>query len=390
MQIQRFDLSRDELEHYRPHVREPEDFDAFWAHTLAEHPFEASAVTRQRVETPLRTLDVWDVSFPGFAADPIHAWLILPAHARTPLPTVVQYIGYGGGRGLPNDHLEWASAGFAHLVMDTRGQGSGWEAGVTPDLHGSAPAYSGMMTRGIGDPRSYYYRRVYVDAHHAVEAAATFPEVDASRIAVHGVSQGGGLCIAAAALNGRVAAALPDVPFLCHFERAVGMTGEEPYSEIVRYLAVQRGHEKQVFRTLSYVDGVNMAKRASVPALFSTALMDTTCPPSTVFAARNWWGSLAQSGEGEGTRREGMALPGEAVGARDEAVSEQVGADERVPGEMGRERDGASPCSAVDEGERRGGTQRLPEIVVYPFNGHEGGQSDQWVRQAEWLRTQLA
>jgi len=42
-----------------------------------------------------------------------------------------------------------------------------------------------------------------------------------------------------------------------------------------------------VFETLSYFDGVNFAPRATAPALFSTALMDIICPPSTVYAAYN-------------------------------------------------------------------------------------------------------
>ena len=32
-----------------------------------------------------------------------------------------------------------------------------------------------------------------------------------------------------------------------------------------------------------------LARRATAPALFSVALMDATCPPSTVFAAYNAW-----------------------------------------------------------------------------------------------------
>ena len=43
----------------------------------------------------------------------------------------------------------------------------------------------------------------------------------------------------------------------------------------------------QVFTTLSYFDAVNFAKRAKAPALFSVALRDLTCPPSTVYAAFN-------------------------------------------------------------------------------------------------------
>ena len=44
---------------------------------------------------------------------------------------------------------------------------------------------------------------------------------------------------------------------------------------------------EQVFKTLSYFDGVNFAARAHAPALFSVALMDAVCPPATVFAAYN-------------------------------------------------------------------------------------------------------
>jgi cephalosporin-C deacetylase len=43
----------------------------------------------------------------------------------------------------------------------------------------------------------------------------------------------------------------------------------------------------EVFRTLSYFDGTNFAARANAPALYSVALMDNTCPPSTVFASYN-------------------------------------------------------------------------------------------------------
>jgi len=42
-----------------------------------------------------------------------------------------------------------------------------------------------------------------------------------------------------------------------------------------------------VFKTLSYFDGVNFAARSKAQALFSMALMDLICPPSTVFAAYN-------------------------------------------------------------------------------------------------------
>jgi cephalosporin-C deacetylase len=50
---------------------------------------------------------------------------------------------------------------------------------------------------------------------------------------------------------------------------------------------VHAGRVDDVFATLSYVDVVNHAKRASAPALFSVGLIDEITPASTVFAAYN-------------------------------------------------------------------------------------------------------
>lgn len=118
------DLTLAELERYAPPRDEPDDFDAFWT-----GPSGRRASTRWRrafapVATGLRTVDVLDVTCPGFGGDPIKGGR---------LPCVVSSIGYGGGRGQPFDWLLWASFGMANLVMDTRGQGGSWSAGDTPD-----------------------------------------------------------------------------------------------------------------------------------------------------------------------------------------------------------------------------------------------------------------
>lgn len=291
----RLDLPLEQLEVYRPEVREPADFDAFWRASLAEARSAAGEISIEQVRTPFVTCDVYDVMFPGFGGDPVRAWLLTPAGADAPLPTVVEFAGYGGGRGLPSEHLHWAAAGFAHLVMDTRGQGSVWGAGgETPDPHGAGPSTPGFMTRGIESPHDYYYRRVFIDAVRAVDAVRTLPLVDAERVAVTGTSQGGGIAIAAGALCDGLVAVMPDVPFLCHFERALELTARLPYLELVTYLSVHRGADELVLNTLSYFDGVNLAPRASAPALFSVALMDDICPPSTVYAAYNRYAGPAE------------------------------------------------------------------------------------------------
>lgn len=291
----RFDLPVEELRSYRPEVTEPADFDDFWEQTLAESRAVAGPIALRRIDSPLQSVEVHDMIFSGFGGDPVGGWLLLPTDSDEPLPAVIEYIGYGGGRGLPHERLGWAASGYAYFLMDTRGQGSSWgTGGTTPDPHGSGPAVPGYMTRGVDDPHDYYYRRVFTDAVLAIDAIRSLDRVDSERVAICGGSQGGGITIAAAGLATGLVAAMPEVPFLCNFERAVGMTGRDPYQEIVRYLAVHRDAAPTVFETLSYFDGVNFARRATAPALFSAAMFDPVCPPSTVYAAHNHWGGVSE------------------------------------------------------------------------------------------------
>lgn len=281
------DLPLDELRTVTATQVEPPDFDSFWQQTLDDaHLFDLDVVV-EPVESPVQTLEIFDVTFSGFGGQRIKAWLRLPRAASTPLPAIVEFVGYGGGRGLAEGSLFWASAGFAHLQMDTRGQGATWSVGATPDLGSSGPRIPGMMTNGIQDRNGYYYRRLITDAVRAVETAASLSAIDGSRITALGASQGGGLALAVAGLSPLVESLVSYVPFLCDFPRAIMITDSDPYKEIARFLAVHRHEAAAALNTLSYFDGVNFARRATAPAWFTTALMDPICPPSTVFAAFN-------------------------------------------------------------------------------------------------------
>jgi cephalosporin-C deacetylase len=283
-----FDLPLDQLERYRPTVPEPEDFDTFWRESLAG---DAALIEVEPVRTDLCLVDTWDVAFTGFGGAPIRAWYTRPARVPDELPAVVEFLGYGRGRGLPHERLTWAAASYAHLLMDSRGQGDQYGCGGdTPDPHGGASGGPGPVTRGIRDPHDYYYRRLIVDAVRAVGAVRALPGVAADRVVAAGNSQGGGLALAVAGLVPDLFAVLVSAPFLCHVGRAVEITDAAPYSEIVTYLSVHREAWDAVRRTLSYVDGVNFARRGRAPAHFATGLRDTVCPPSTVFAAYNHYG----------------------------------------------------------------------------------------------------
>ncbi|MDL5204355.1 acetylxylan esterase [Streptomyces sp. ALI-76-A] len=325
-----FDLPPKELEHYRPDLEEPADFDAFWLATLQEAAGDDPLLSVRPVVTGLRLTRTWDATFRGFAGDPVRAWFSRPAGTAEPLPTVVEYAGYGRGRGLPHERLTWVNAGYAHLLMDNRGQGDQYGCGGdTPDPHAGASGGPGPVVRGLLDPRDHHHRRLITDAVRAVAAVRALPGVDAERVAAVGNSQGGGLALAVAGLVPDLAAVAVTAPFLCGIRRALDLTDAPPYGEITAYLSVHRGAEQAAYRTLSYLEGVSFARRARAPAHFGVGLRDTVCPPSGAYAAFNRYGEL-------------------------------TGADPRR------------------------------EIHAYPYNGHEGGDAVHVRRQLDWVAEVLS
>ena len=73
--------------------------------------------------------------------------------------------------------------------------------------------------------------------------------------------------VAVSGLVPDLAVTMPDVPFLCHFRRAIGLTEDHPYQEIVRFLSVQRDKVGTAFRTLAYFDGMSFAARSRARAI---------------------------------------------------------------------------------------------------------------------------
>src|SRR5699024_4494676 len=96
------------LREYRPHRPEPADLDAFWAETLGRAR-EASppVLGLQEVDNGLSLIDTWDVTFAGHDGSEVRAWYNRPAGVEAQLPVVVEYLGYGGGRGEPLERPTW-------------------------------------------------------------------------------------------------------------------------------------------------------------------------------------------------------------------------------------------------------------------------------------------
>jgi cephalosporin-C deacetylase len=293
-----YDLPVEQLREYRTSTQEPEGLDDWWARRIEA----ARALARPTVLTPHQSrlyhpVEVYDVEFSGGGGDRIRAWYLRPRDTPA-APVVVKFIGYGGGRGTPTEHVLLPALGYALLVMDSRGQGGRWATGATPDgAAGTGPENSLVMTRGITSPEDYYYTRMFTDAVRAVDTAIELADPGAAGpgaaghaagIAVTGGSQGGALALAAAALRpDAVRVCHADVPFLCDIQRAITLAPHAPYTEIPEFLAKNVQLIEPALDTLRYIDCALLARRITAATLMSVGLMDDICPPSTVFAAYN-------------------------------------------------------------------------------------------------------
>jgi cephalosporin-C deacetylase len=150
----------------------------------------------------------------------------------------------------------------------------------------------GHIVRGLDDaPEKLLFRQIFLDCAQLARIVMGLDEVDEARVGVTGGSQGGGLTLACAALEPRVARAASIYPFLSDYQRTWEMgLALDAYLELQTHFRLfdpRHERESEVFTRLGYIDVHNLADRIRGEVLMLTGMMDTVCPPSTQFAAFN-------------------------------------------------------------------------------------------------------
>lgn len=275
------------LKEYRPELRhKPKDFDAFWQrHKQSVNEIEPHVAVEYR-SYPAPTVDVFDLIIDSWDGTPLHGVLVKPK-GMTFCPVMLSFAGYTGDRGRPIDYLKWTSLGVAIYSFDIRGQGD------SPD-HAKYPNGSripGWILQGIKDPEKYYYTHVYKDILLQLKwIRSNHKVVNPSKIGLVGSSQGGGLALSTAGLDGNIDFVVADYPFITHFEKALEVAKTGAYLELINYFKIHDPQHKtydQVMQTLGYVDSLHFCEQITCPVLMSTGLEDTSTPSITAFAVYN-------------------------------------------------------------------------------------------------------
>jgi cephalosporin-C deacetylase len=255
----------------------PADFENYWQRArkeLAAVDPQFSILRQDSLCTASR--EVYIVEMRSLGNILIRGWYIRPVKPGK-YPAILHVQGYSSFM-IP----EWMYPGDDMVAFGLNIRGHGFSK---DDVN---PGFPGYLLHYLNDRELYIYRGAYMDCIRAVDFLFSREEVDTTRVAVEGGSQGGALSFATAALdNERIALCVPQVPFLSDFKDYFKVA-TWPASEFNEYIKLHPELSKeQVFKTLSYIDIRNLASWIKAPVLMAVGLMDDVCPPHINFAAYN-------------------------------------------------------------------------------------------------------
>ncbi len=254
---------------------QPNDFDAFWSNALKE----LNAVSPEYKMTLIKGGILDDNKFETFLVE-MRSWdnalvkgfFVRPIGGKN-LPAVLNVPGYSSEM---KAYFGLEQAAVFHFNI--RGHGNSKES--------VNPGFPGYLQYNLDNKEKYIYKGAYLDCVRAIDFLVTQPEINAEKIGAMGGSQGGALSFAVAALDKRVKALAPDVPFLSDFPNYFKIAFW-PGNEFKDYVQTTNMSWSTLYHTLSYFDIKNLATKIECPLLMSVGLQDPICPPAINFAAYN-------------------------------------------------------------------------------------------------------
>jgi cephalosporin-C deacetylase len=269
----------------KPSMPVPDDFDQFWAAqkaALANVPLKS---TLTPVDAPAKEMDAFDVQIDCLGKG-VSGYFGRPQNAKPKSLPAILFVHGAGVRSSNLGSTQWSVKEGGMLALDINAHG-------IPNGH-SAEFYTALAEGELKDYRSFgnkdreqcYFKGMFLRMIRAIDFLTAQPEWDGKTVIVSGTSQGGFQALVAAGLDPSVTFICAGVPAGCdHTGSAANRISGWP--KLVSNDA--KGKPDPVaLQTSRYFDCVNFATRAKCKgAAVTVGFIDTTCPPTSVYAAYN-------------------------------------------------------------------------------------------------------
>jgi cephalosporin-C deacetylase len=263
-----------------PTATMPADFDSFWAAAkkeLAAVPMDAQVVKSEKDSSERVTC--YMVSLANVGGKRVHGWLSVPK-GTGPFPAILTVPGAGVAGISPDKHHAFLGALSMNIIIHDLPVDQS-KAFYRKEATGPLKNYWDI---GMDDKDKSYYRAVILGCVRCLDYLTSGSDYNGKDLAVTGGSQGGALTLITSGLDPRVKLAAPNVAAMCdHSGKAFGRVSGWPH-----WLDnTPKDKADKVLEASAYYDAVNFARKFQGNSLHGVGFIDTTCAPTTVYAAFN-------------------------------------------------------------------------------------------------------
>jgi len=265
----------------KPSLPVPADFDEFWAaqkKKLAAVPVNARLTP---VKSSVTDVECFDLQADSVGA-PVSGYFARPVGAKPKsLPIILTVHGAGVKSSVLGGVTGWAQKGMLALDINAHGLPNSKPAAFYKNL--ADRELKDYRARGRESRETVYFLGMFLRLVRALDFLTAQPEWDGHTVVVHGTSQGGYQSLVAAGLDPRVTFFAAGVPAGCdHTGFKVGRVNGWP-----KFIATGETPPPNVVEAVRYYDTVNFVTRSKAAGFITVGFIDTTCPPTTVYAAYN-------------------------------------------------------------------------------------------------------
>ena len=264
-------------------VREPADFDEFWAKRRAEVSASPLKPELKELKSGVKGVKLFAVNMPVGRGITASGYLAYPENAKPKsLPAQIFF------QSLTNDDVSRASAlrPAKNGALVFAATWHGFPVGRKKDYYAKViPPYAHGGIRDLGDKEKWVYSDMFFRIFRELDFIKSRPEWDGKTLISYGGSLGGIQSAFATAMDKDVTLSVISVPSFC--ECNAYEVGRKPYGAY-RKMGVEKLKANPKFAEAGfYYDIVNFGKRITCEVYVCTGFADEGCCPSNVFAFYN-------------------------------------------------------------------------------------------------------